>query len=154
MIFVPRDASDQQVLDIVREWVDVLAREDYEAVFAELGYSLSYGEPGGECIRKEIKRYRSPEYYSGIEEFTVTDWKNASGGNPSPQCLVSWFKPNSVGGVGIRGAVSFDLPLNGRWSDLTADFVFFQNENLSEGYPLALEQIQSSSQFQREVKDL
>ena len=154
MIYVPRDASDQQVLDIVRGWIDVLAKEDYEGVFAELGYAVSFGEPGGECIRKAIKRYRSPEYYSGIEDFVVTDWRKALGGNPSPNCSVRWFKPNDIGGVGIRGVVSFDLPLNGRWSDLTADFVFFQNKNLSEGYPLCLEEIQSSSQFQREVKDL
>lgn len=151
MTQVPRNASDGQVLDIIRDWVDVLAREDYGTVFAKLGYAIAFGEPGAECIRNAIKRYRSPEYFPGIEDFVVTDWRKASGGNPSPACSVIWFEPNATE---LRGAVSFDLPLNGRWSDLTADFVFFENKNLSEGYPICLEEIRSSSQVQREIADL
>ena len=151
MIYIPRDASDQQVLDIVRTWIDVLAKEDYETVAKELGYSLSFDKPKAECIKDEIKRYRSPDYYPGVEDFVVTDWRSALGGNPSPKSSVVWYRPNDPG---LRGAVAFDLPLNGRWSDLTADFVFFQNKDQSEGYPLALEEIRSQAQFQREVKDL
>jgi hypothetical protein len=149
MIFVPRNASDEQVLDIVREWIDVLTKEDYEAVFAAVGYSLSFGEPGAECIRKEIKKYRSPEYFLGVEEFTVTDWRTAHGGNPTPAQKVTWYKPNSTR---LAGAVVFDLPLNGQWSDLTADFVFFENDNVDEGYVLCLEEIGSWTQTQREME--
>jgi len=151
MIFVPRNASEEQVLDIVREWVQVLARGDYEFIFAELGYSLTFGEPGAECIRNEIKKYRSPEYFPEIEEFMVSDWKTARGGYAAHKQKVIWYKQNSVG---LAGAVEFDLPLNGKWSDLKADFVFFDNKKLKEGYVLALEQIQSNAQWQREVEHL
>ncbi len=149
MVFVQRDASDAQVLNIVRKWVDVLARQDYEAVFAALGYVLDYGEPGSECIRRAILEYRSPEHYPGIEEFAVTDWRSAEGGYPEPRQKVTWFKPNSTG---LRGAVEFDLPLNGKWSDLRADFVFFDNKNLNEGYTLSLEEIYCWRQRQQEME--
>ena len=149
--FIPRDASDEQVLDIVRGWVDVLAREDYEVAAMALGYALAWGEPKAQCIRNEIKRYRSPEYYPDIENFTVTDWRTASGGNPKPEQNVIWYAPNNAR---LRGAVSFDLPVNGKWSDLTAHFVFFENDNPNEGYFLGLEEICSWVQRQREIEDL
>lgn len=149
MIFIPRDASDDQVLEIIRKCIDVLATEDYEQVFKELGYSMAYGEPGAECIRKEIKRYRSPDHYPGIEDFTVTNWRTAKGGNPAPRQKVIWYKSNSIK---LAGAVDFDLPLNGKWSDLRADFVFFDNSNYREGYVLALEEILCDAQREREME--
>lgn len=47
-------------------------------------------------------------------------------------------------------AVEFDLPLNGKWSDLQADFVLFQNPHPEGGYCLGLEEISSWRQAQRE----
>jgi hypothetical protein len=150
MSFVPRDASDEQVLDIIRGWIDVLSEENYTAVFNDLGLSIGWITPGPECIQACIQEYRSPEYYPGIEEFAVTDWRTAQGGNPEPARSVEWYEPNSVK---MAGSVSFDLPLNGRWSDLTADFVFFENDN-PEGYDLILEEISSWEQVQRDIAEM
>jgi hypothetical protein len=124
MIFIPHRAIDQDVLTIVRQWVDVLAKEDYATVFAELGYSMlyQYDCPSEEVLRRKIKNYRSPDFYPGVTDFKVTAWRLAKGGNPKPKQKVIRYKPNSVK---LAGAVEFDLPLNGRWSDLQADFVFF-----------------------------
>ena len=141
MTIVPRGASEDQVLDLVRAWVDVLARQDYDAVAAELGYALAFGKPQGECIRQAIESYRCPVYYPKVEKFVVTDWRAAQGGNPHKKQEVVWYKPNASG---LIGAVAFDLPLNGRWSTLTADFVFCEGSNPSAGYPLGLEEIQSN----------
>lgn len=152
IVFIPRDASDEQVLDIVREWVDVLSQEDYEAAFVALGYLMAGEAAQPASFRESIKDYRSPEYYRSqeyyphVEDFTVTNWRTAQGGNPEPQQEVTWYELNSTK---LAGAVAFDLPLNGRWSDLTADFVFFEN-NDPEGFDLYLEGIDSSEQFQRE----
>jgi hypothetical protein len=131
MILVPKNATDEEVLDIIRKWIDVLAAEDYEAVVKELGFLQGFYSSPAECLRAQIKRYVSPDYFPGVTDFVVTDWRTAQGGNPEPVSTVTWFKPNSVG---LRGAVSFDLPINGKWSDLTADFVFFEKNN--EGYAL------------------
>jgi hypothetical protein len=137
MVFVSRLASDIELLAIVRDWLDALAREDYESVFAALGYAVANGRPGAECIREEIKRYRSPEYFPGIDEFAVTDWRAAQGGNPEPLQLIRWYEPNELG---IRATVEIDLPMNGRWSDLEADFLLLE-KGFEDGYLLRLEHI-------------
>jgi|ERR1700733_608685 hypothetical protein len=152
MVLVPHNATNDEVLNIIRKWIDVLATEDYEAVVKELGFLTSYSSSPAECVeylRAQIKRYVSPEYFPGVADFVVTDWRTAQGGNPEPLSTVTWYKPNSGS---LRGAVRFDLPLNGKWSDLTADFVFFENNN--EGYSLALEEICSVKQSQREMENL
>ena len=145
MILVPQNASEEQILSIVLNWVEVLAKEDYKAVYSALGYALAFDEPGAECIRTEMKKYRLPEYYPGIDDFRVTDWRTAIGGNPSPKKTVIWYKVNSTG---LAGAVAVDLPLNEKWSDLTADFVFCEHDD--EAYILSLEDIGSAAQRQRE----
>jgi hypothetical protein len=78
---VPRNASDESVLTIVKGWVDVLAKQDYQAVFENLGHSISFAEPSAESIRKAIEHYRSPAYYPGVSVFAVSDWRTARGGN-------------------------------------------------------------------------
>ncbi len=152
MNFIPRGATDKQVLEIARHWIDVLAAEDYAAFFSAIGYAMAYQHdcPGSESIRRAINNYRSPMYYPGVEEFVVSNWRSAKGGNPEPLQSVQWFKPNSVGEVGIVGAVAMHLPLNGRWSDLEADFVWFENEKMTEGYRLGLEDIVCPAQLARE----
>ena len=121
MVYVPRDASDDDVLGIVRGWIGVLVLEDYAAVADGLGYLIAYGEPVAECIRRKIKNYRSPDFYPGIEDFVVTNWRIAVGGNPEPIQKLTWFEPNETR---LVGALQFALPLNGKWSDLEADFVW------------------------------
>ena len=149
MTLIPRNATDEEVLAIIREWIDVHAAEDYAAVAEELGFTCGNYESGAECLRAQIKRYVSPEYFPGATDFVVTDWRKAQGGNPEPKQKVTWYQP---GNTELRGAVSFDLPLNGQWSDLTADFVFLNRT--SQGYLLALEEIRSYNQTQREMENL
>ena len=149
MTYILPGMNDEQVLDIVRAWVDVLSQEDYETVYDELGYLIGDVECSAETIRQAIKDYRSPDYYPGENTFTVTDWRTAQGGNPEPDQEVVWYVP----GQQLVGAVSFDLPLNGRWSDLTAHFVFFENAQSDEGHILFLEEIRSWQQSQREFED-
>jgi hypothetical protein len=143
--FVPRDGTDEQVIAIARHWVDVLASDDYEGVFAALGYSLAYGEPGARVMRNEVQRYRWDRYFPGVSVFAVTSWKSASGGNPSPRLEVVRYAPSQHA---LRGAVSVDLPLNGKWRDLTADFVWFESAEPGQDFPLALEEIGSWRQMQ------
>jgi hypothetical protein len=145
VILIPHNATDEQVLEIIRKCLDVLAAEDYESLAAEVGFSRSFDEPKAECLRGQIKAYRSPKYFPDVTDFVVTNWRNAQGGNPKPRQCVIWYKPNDLK---MRGAVDVDLPLNGKWSDLTAHFVFF--ERTSEGSELALEDIYSESQSDRE----
>lgn len=143
MISVPRDATNEQVLGIVRGWIDLLAAEDYQAAFDAIGSWGIHGDWTPEFIRDDIKNYRSPQFYPGVEDFRVTDWRTAQGGNPEAEQKVLWFEPNASG---LAGAVAFDLPLNGRWSSLTADFVLWKNGDAEDCYTLGLEEMTSWQQ--------
>jgi hypothetical protein len=147
---VYKNWSDEQVLAVIHEWIDALAAQDYEGVFSALGYALAFGEPGAGCIRQSVEGYRSPDFYPGVEQFAVTDWRTARGGNPEPTRTVTWYKPNSTG---LVGAAAIDLPLNGRWSDLTADFVWFDTGLPDGGFQLSLEEVSSVRQLQREQEE-
>jgi hypothetical protein len=141
MVIIPRQATDSDVLAIVRDWVDVLAQKDYEAFFQSLGCGVAIGRPpDAAIIRHEIDAYRSVRIYPGIDVFVVTDWRTAKGGNPSPIHHVTRYKSNNLG---LAGAVDFDLPLNGRWSDLAANFVFRETQEDGGGYVLWLEDFSS-----------
>ena len=117
MVRVPVSATDDALLALlVRAWLDALVAERYELVFAELGYAMAYGE-GATAIRRDIKRYLSSRYFPGVESFRVSDGRTA----PKPTVLVRRYGFNPQ--LPIIAIVEVDLPLNGKWSDLEADFV-------------------------------
>ena len=120
MVRVPVSATDDELLALVRTWLDALAAERYEFLFEELGYAMAYGG-GATAIRRDIERYRSSRYFPGVDSFRVSDWRTAVGGNPKPIALVRRYGFNPQ--LPIIATVEVDLPLNGKWSDLEADFV-------------------------------
>ena len=148
MVYVPRDATADDVLQIVRNWLDLLAREYYAAVGTALGYLRAFDVAPAECIRRQIKSYRSPDYFPGVSDFVVTDWRTAAGGNPSPKQTLTLFEPNDTR---LVGAFEIELPLNGKWSDLEADFVWFESDDPTWHLALRLEDISSLSQLQSQV---
>lgn len=138
MVRILLSVSNEELLQLVRSWLDVLATEDYERVFRELGYAMAWGE--GACsIQRDIDKYRSPTLYPGMSRFRVSDWRTASGGNKEPLALVRRYK--YVESLPIVATIELHLPLNGRWSDLEADFVVTASgPDVNEGV-LALEHI-------------
>jgi hypothetical protein len=151
MILVPCDATHEDVLEIIHAWIDLLAADDYETAFAHIGEWSLQGEWSPERLRAEIKAYRSPLYYSGVEEFTVTDWRTAQGGNSAPMQEVQWHEPSDP--TELVGTASYDLPLNGKWSDLRANFILYKNITLEEDYVLGLEELYSWRKSQRDFEE-
>ena len=152
MTVLPPGASDGEILEILRYWLDQLAAEKYEEIYAALGYALAYQEdvPGPRRIEHEIKRYRSPLSYPGIDTFRVTDWRTATEGRHGPDFQVIRYARNSTG---LGGAASINLPLNGTWSDLRADFVWSDGTCTNGAQWLSLEEISSHEQFNRELEE-
>ncbi|MEZ5415199.1 MAG: hypothetical protein R3F03_12920 [Opitutaceae bacterium] len=136
MVYVRRDIQDKDLIQIVRDWIDVLSQKRYDVFFNALGYSMAGKCASADCIASDLSRYRS-ELYPGISDFAVTNWRTAKGGNPAPIAEVVWYKPNATR---LAGAVTLTLPLNGKWSDATADFILFET-NTREGLWLRLEEI-------------
>jgi hypothetical protein len=110
MRIMPLNANDGQILDVVREWVELLAAERYAR-------AVEFVDPGQvwtpALLRSVIRNYGSVEPRKDGSTFRVTSIGDAKGG-PSPR--------HAVDRQGGRISVWFDLPLNGQWSDLTATF--------------------------------
>ncbi len=136
MTYVDRDISDQDLLKVVWEWISLLSAKRYDDFFDALGYSMGGDSASADWIESDLKRYRS-DFYPGVTEFFVTDWETAEGGYPNPVERVVWYRPNETR---LAAAVSLSLPLNGRWSDATADFILIETGS-AEGLLLKLEEI-------------
>jgi hypothetical protein len=128
MIYAPPRASDAKLFAIARDWIDLAANDRYEKAFDLFSYRMAPLRPelsGADCLREDIARYRSAGIFPGESSFRVTDWRTATGGNPQPLQRVTWYKPNDLN---IACVVSVELPLNGKWSDLLADFLLYGPE--------------------------
>jgi hypothetical protein len=107
---LPVNASDSQILDVVRMWAHSLAAEDYAGALA-LVDARRHWTP--DLLRTVITNYGSVEPMRDGSTYRVTPLGTVRGG-PKPR--------HEVDREGDRISVWFDLPLNGEWSDLTATF--------------------------------
>ena len=71
----------------------------------------------------------------------MSGWREALGGNPEPRSQLIWYQPS----IALpRGVFEFDLPLNGKWSDLLAEFVLSESTEQPGQCVMSLEDISSS----------
>ncbi len=140
--------DEQTIRTHVLACADLLAAREFERVGEQFGFALAFGRPRAECISEAIHRYRSERFYPGQSEFNVSGWREARGGNPEPRSKLTWYQP----GTSLpRGVFEFDLPLNGRWSDLLAEFVLFESAEQPGQCILSLEDISSTRGGARDV---
>jgi len=127
---LPAEASDEEILDAVREWVGLLAEERYKEAYdfvVNPEHNPWHWSP--QLLEKVIRSYGS--YYKQ-EIYRVTPLAEAVS-NRRPNHDVHRYRD------GLDGYVWFDLPLNGKWSDLTAVLTFRVN---NERLVLELESIE------------
>ncbi len=128
---LPKNPNNDQILELVEQWIDDLASGEYEAAFSKTERDPYYKWTPA-LIREVFRGYGLPEPHPSEEVFAVTSRKSAVG-NPPQQ-------------IGDRENVSppvfaevwYDLPLNGKWSDLTATF---RIENRTKGSVIILQEI-------------
>lgn len=115
-------AEAQEILDVVREWAAALADERFDEAMALLRPSDQWSPA---TVQTWIRNYGWHEPPADGSIYRVTDMATASGATGSfPRHEVDRLdRPATDGRV---ASVWFDLPLNGRWSDLTATFVVRQ----------------------------
>lgn len=118
MKLIPKSASDDDILSIVREWTALLAQDDYEGAFKITRHD-DYYQWTPELISTVIKNYGSIEPLEDGHVCQVTPIESATGDN-SPR--------HEVDRTCDPWKVWFDLPLDGEWSDLTATFSVFQDD--------------------------
>lgn len=124
---LPLEASDQEILDAVREWVGLLIEERYTDAYEFLYHEESLHGWTPALIATLIQNYGSPEPPESNEEvFKVTSLEDAKVDPPRYMPLrqdVHRYEDDP------EGYIWFDLPLNGYASDLTATLEFRVRNN-------------------------
>jgi hypothetical protein len=120
---LPAEASDEEILDAVREWVRLLAEERYEEAYHFFVLTeLNPWHWSPQLLKTLIQTHG---FYDKQELSTVTPVEKTTGGL-EPAHAVHRYNDGER-----RGYIWFDLPLNGKWSDLTAVLTFrVNNERL------------------------
>ena len=120
---LPAEASDEEILDAVREWVGLLAEERYEeAYYFFVNEERDQGQWSPQFLKTLIRTYG---FYDKQELYTVTPMEKTTGGL-EPTHAVHQYNDKER-----RGYIWFDLPLKEKWSDLTAVLTFrVNNERL------------------------
>lgn len=134
---LPLEASDQEILDAVREWVGLLIEERYVDAYEFLYHKETSWTP--DLIASVIHNYGSIEPWRDGEVFKVTSLEDAVVDSPRymPMCQdvhryeidPGDFVWRDGDGENPGGYIWFDLPLNGYASDLTATLDFFEVNN-------------------------
>jgi hypothetical protein len=120
---VPALASDAELLATVNLWLEALASEDYEHAYNMTAHDNRYAWTPSK-IRLNIEGYGSVQKHSS-GPFKITPIDSAKGG-PDPRHDV--HRLTDVKDGSPLADIWFDLPLNGKWSDLTATFAVYPLE--------------------------
>ncbi|MBW3625916.1 MAG: hypothetical protein KY468_21190 [Armatimonadetes bacterium] len=135
MILVPWNATEEEILERVRDWVEGIACGEVEEAFRLLTEGVEdRWQP--RHLQYILSSYRS-DLYPGETEFRITSWKTARTEGREPARNVTWYEPNPS----FLAVIEYDVPLNGRWSDLQAVFILYERED-SEDRLLWLEDIE------------
>lgn len=112
MKVISDDAGDEAVLAVVREWVGLMAADDYEAAFAFLHprHATSQWPVSGADLRDAVTRYEAGQPLRGGPS-QVTPAETA-GGPLEP------LEEISRDDDGTLRSIDYALPVNGEWSEL------------------------------------
>jgi len=126
MKVLPADASDDEILEVCREWVDLVAAGRFadaiDLLHVPSRYDASQHWTTG-SLQTYIGNYGSWEPLTDGRVVRITPLRTARIPVDRPN-----FRPHAdvvrLAGDRAAGSVELDLPLDGDWSDLTAQFEF------------------------------
>ena len=126
MKVLPVDASDDQILDVCREWVELVAAGRFADAIDLLRVPSTYDTSQRwttESLQTYIGNYGSWEPPAAGRVVRITPLRTAripvDRPNVRPHADVVRLTSNRA-----TGSVELDVPLDGEWSDLTAQFEF------------------------------
>jgi hypothetical protein len=119
-------ATDDEVVSLCREWVELVAADRLGEAIALLWVPPDYDQSQHwtpESLRRYIENYGSRTPMRDGSQWRITSTATAR----VPADRLGFAPRADV--VRLRedpraGSVDFDVPLNGEWSDLTAQFEF------------------------------
>jgi hypothetical protein len=142
---LPSDATDEDILSAIREWVEMLAANRYRDAYSWLYHPVgdhwsperietvvnNYGvlppaDDDRAAMRRRLRLPVRPATEQPEPLFRVTSPGRAQTRAVEPTFEVYRF-PERTYGDGPIANVDFDLPLNDEWSDVTAQFLVLRS---------------------------
>jgi hypothetical protein len=137
MKLLPAQATDAEILAACREWVDLAADGRLADAIEMLHIPARYDESQHwttESLRRYVGNYGSWDPWPDGRTWEITPVDSARAPDDQPN-----FQPHAdlirFDADPRSGSAELDLPLNGEWSDLTAQFEF---EPVGDGTGLSL----------------
>jgi len=127
---LPCFPSEREVFEVVERWVDALSDGQFHKAY-DLTVHDAYYNWSPALMQLVIEGYGHPEPHPK-GPFVVTSRKSALG---VPRHEIDWWDEEQRSAI---GEVWYDMPLNGRWSDVTTTFLLVQRDGACF---LVLEQI-------------
>ncbi|MBC6607061.1 hypothetical protein H8B13_09540 [Hymenobacter sp. BT188] len=132
-VVLPLDSSDEDLLNAVRFWVQLLQNERYEEAY-NYTHQNPYYEWSPQLIRDIIYGYGIAQLEPGAEIYKVTSIQKDIGANDRPYAEVDFHMPRKhrLKNTLVVAEIWFSLPLNDEWSDLIATFsVLYMSDRVS-----------------------
>lgn len=123
MLVLSEDLIDAEILDAVRVFAELLAEEKYADAYENF-LPASDRELTPEVIKALIEGcgYAEPIEDNDEPPLRVTSLRQMTEPEPKDRQQVEWFDYHIERDAHVLGMAHYDLPLNGKWSDLTAIF--------------------------------
>ncbi len=117
--------ADETVLDAVRQWIELLVAERYAEAVGQLYQPSDTGGWTPQLVEALVTNYGQVDPRADGKVYRATSTGNAvTQRRINPYQDVEWFPHDSAQYArGVVGFVTFDIPLNGEWSDVTATFL-------------------------------
>ena len=106
----------------VEAWVDLLVLGDFPGAYSFTRHDAYY-QWTPDLIRQVIEGYGLPKPHPSGEIYAATERARATGDGPRYTCEFDGLPDSDL------AHVSYDLPLNGKWSDLTVTFAVRRDGN-------------------------
>lgn len=125
MLDFPLNATEETILEGVKQWVELFGAERYDEAVQWLYCPPAEVRWKPLTLKSLVTNYGLTDPRTDGKTYRVTaiaTAKSRTGAQPYQD--VEWFSAGSLQvGRGVVGFVTFDLPLNGEWSDVTATFL-------------------------------
>ena len=119
---IARNSTDDELLAAVRAWIELLSESKYLAALQRIP-----SEPDEswtpQLLEEVVAGYGLPQASTRGNLYQVTSVSSATG-HPSVASVEREALP-----PGAVAYIEHSLPLNGKWSDLTATFVLFASDS-------------------------
>lgn len=118
---IPLHASEEVLIKAVEEWVDLLVAKKFQEAL-DFIYPIPYPEWNAGYLERWIGNYGFDQPLKDGSKVEITSRVDAKGNQYSREYEPCDPHIDEATGLEVVGMVFYDVPLDGEWSDLTAQF--------------------------------